>query len=185
MDDDLNTAQALAVVSEALTCLNQARTTAERPDAPAEALTDLAIWVAVFEQMLDVLGILDASAQEQALAAAAADADTPAREALVNLLLQQRAAARAAKVWALSDILRDRLGALGIAVKDTPQGATWSLDTGATLPSFDALMALIIEARAEARKAKAWTVADAIRDALAAQGLTLEDGPSGTTWRHA
>ena len=185
MDDDLNTAQALAVVSEALTSINQARTAAERPDAPSEIHADLAIWVAVFQQMLDVLGLLDAAAQEQALAAAAADADTPAREALVNLLLEQRATARAAKVWALSDLLRDRLSALGIAVKDTPQGATWSLAAATALPPFDVLMGLLIEARTEARKAKAWTVADAIRDALTAQGIALEDGPSGTTWRHA
>ncbi len=34
-----------------------------------------------------------------------------------------------------------------------------------------------------ARKAKNFAEADRIRDALAAQGVILEDGPSGTTWR--
>jgi cysteinyl-tRNA synthetase len=39
-----------------------------------------------------------------------------------------------------------------------------------------------IEARAQARQRKDWGEADAIRDRLAAQGIILKDGPSGTTW---
>ena len=43
----------------------------------------------------------------------------------------------------------------------------------------------LIAARLEARKAKDFTAADAIRDELAGQGIALEDGPEGTTWRRA
>lgn len=46
-------------------------------------------------------------------------------------------------------------------------------------PAIDTLVA----ARTAARAAKNWAESDRIRDALAAEGVVLEDGPGGTTWR--
>jgi cysteinyl-tRNA synthetase len=42
-------------------------------------------------------------------------------------LLDERSAARAAKDFGASDRLRDELGALGVAVKDTKDGQEWTL----------------------------------------------------------
>ena len=62
--------------------------------------------------------------------APAADGDVSGR---IDGLLADRAAAKAAKDFALSDAIRDTLLEAGIEIKDTPQGAEWSLT-----PSFDA-----------------------------------------------
>ena len=48
--------------------------------------------------------------------------------AAIDLLLDLRAKAKAAKDWATSDQIRDRLAALGFEVKDTKEGATWKLN---------------------------------------------------------
>ncbi|PWB81733.1 MAG: cysteine--tRNA ligase [Methylocystaceae bacterium] len=45
-------------------------------------------------------------------------------ERLVNSLIAERIAARAAKNWAESDRLRDELGAMGVALKDNKDGTT-------------------------------------------------------------
>ena len=43
----------------------------------------------------------------------------------------------------------------------------------------------MIEARSAARKARDFGEADRIRDSLQAQGILLDDGPAGTTWKRA
>jgi len=65
---------------------------------------------------------------------------------------------------------------LGIVQKDTETWFQGSSDDSA------AIEALIVE-RAEAKKARDFARSDAIRDELAAQGIVLEDGASGTTWK--
>jgi len=48
----------------------------------------------------------------------------------IDGLLSDRAAAKAAKDFARSDTIRDALIAAGVEIKDTPQGAEWSLTPG-------------------------------------------------------
>jgi cysteinyl-tRNA synthetase len=58
---------------------------------------------------------------------------------------------------------------------------------GDLVPVLDALVALVVETRAEARARKDWAQADALRDRLAAAGIVLEDiarqGAAGVRWR--
>ena len=48
-------------------------------------------------------------------------------EGLIQLLLEVRQEARAAKNWAAADKIRDRLGELGIVLEDTAEGSRWKL----------------------------------------------------------
>ena len=47
----------------------------------------------------------------------------------------------------------------------------------------DATIEALIAERSDAREGKNFGRSDAIRDDLATQGIILEDGPGGTTWR--
>ena len=48
---------------------------------------------------------------------------------------------------------------------------------------LDGLVQMLIGVREEARQARDWAKADAIRDRLLEMGVSLEDGPQGTRWR--
>ena len=50
-------------------------------------------------------------------------------EPYVEALLELRGRAREVRDYALSDLVRDRLGAAGVEVRDTPEGARWVLAT--------------------------------------------------------
>lgn len=49
-------------------------------------------------------------------------------DSLIGLFIEQRNAARAAKDWALSDSIRDRLSAIGVTLKDGKDGTTYSIE---------------------------------------------------------
>ncbi len=70
-------------------------------------------------------------------------------------------------------------GVLGI----DPLDPHWrSTDASAEASALDTLVQTMIAQRADARAAKDWAAADRIRDAIAAAGIALEDGPDGTHW---
>jgi cysteinyl-tRNA synthetase len=60
----------------------------------------------------------------------------------------------------------------------------WPASAGGELrPVVDALVALAVEARTEARARKDWAQADALRDRLAEAGIVVEDTAAGVRWR--
>lgn len=117
MDDDLNVPQALAVVHEHLRAGNTALASGTDAVVRDELVT--------LRGMLDVLGLDPASPQWAATSTD--DRYATALDALVAAELTARADARAAKDWATSDAIRDRLAAAGVEVQDSADGARWAL----------------------------------------------------------
>ncbi len=72
---------------------------------------------------------------------------------------------------------------LGFLEKDAKDWFRWQPKSAAVID--ESKIAALIENRLAARKAKNFKEADRIRDELAQQGVVLEDGPKGTTWRRA
>ncbi len=85
---------------------------------------------------------------------------------------------RGAALQAFADVAV-MAGVLGIDPLDPQWRRT---DASAEASALDALVQTMIAQRADARAAKDWAAADRIRDAIAAAGIALEDGPDGTHW---
>ncbi|HEU4458908.1 MAG TPA: cysteine--tRNA ligase [Methylibium sp.] len=104
------------------------------------------------------------------------DLNTPIAVAVLFDLAGEVNRGRDAKAAGQLRALAGTLGLLG-------QRARTYLQAGAALD--EAQIGRQIEARLIARRAKDFAESDRIRDALAAQGIVLKDGPSGTTWVRA
>ena len=108
MDEDFNTAGALANIFDLVRMINQAR---------SEGATDAELNAAqqTFTELTDVLGLELLSRTK-----AASDAD-----AFIDLLVDLRQTLRQQKNYNLSDQIRDELAELGVVIEDTPQGSSW------------------------------------------------------------
>lgn len=108
MDDDFNSAGALAQLFELVRVVNQTR---------ADGATDsqLASAQALLLQLTGVFGLTLEKTTETSSTA----------DAFVDLLIEVRKELRANKLWALSDKVRDRLAELGVVLEDSKEGTAW------------------------------------------------------------
>jgi len=107
MDDDLNTADAVAVIFELVREINAAVSPASNPTKALAKACAL-----IFDELAGVIGIPLAKAED-------------ALELEVEKLIEARQEARKAKNFAEADRIRDELKAKGIVLEDTPQGVKW------------------------------------------------------------
>ncbi len=103
MDDDLNTADGIAAIFELVSEINLDVKDGASKSFAEEALKRI-------RELTEVLGIFGGEDEEEGLG------DD------IQALIDERQAARKEKNWARADEIRDQLAAMGITLKDTPQG---------------------------------------------------------------
>ena len=117
MNDDLATPQLISHLFEACSVVN--KLVDHKATICDECLKELHDTMHLFAE--DILGLKNEHA-----------ANNQAREEafgkVVDMVLDLRARAKAAKDWATSDQIRDELAAAGFEVKDTKDGVSWKLN---------------------------------------------------------
>lgn len=106
MDDDLNTADAIASIFELVRDIN----TNVVGKIPSKALVEGAI--AMFDELTGVLGLVY-------------NRKTETLDSDIEALIEARTNARKEKNWAEADRIRDQLKEMGIVLEDTAQGVKW------------------------------------------------------------
>jgi len=142
------------------------------------------LYTALRGQPVDPDAPLDEGCVARFVAAMDDDLNTPGAIAvlheLAGALNRARDDARAATLAATLRTLGGRLGLLQDDPEAVLQGA---LDPGAAAALSAEAIEALIEKRRAARAAKDFARGDAIRDELAAAGISLEDAGGRTTWR--
>lgn len=106
MDDDLNTADAIASIFELVRDIN----TNVVGKTPSKALVEGAI--SLFDELTGVLGLVY-------------NRKTETLDSDIEALIEARTNARKEKNWAEADRIRDQLKEMGIVLEDTAQGVKW------------------------------------------------------------
>ncbi len=106
MDDDLNTADAIASIFELVRDIN----TNVVGKTPSKALVEGAI--SVFDELTGVLGLVY-------------NRKTETLDSDIEALIEARTNARKEKNWAEADRIRGQLKEMGIVLEDTAQGVKW------------------------------------------------------------
>jgi cysteinyl-tRNA synthetase len=115
MNDDFNSPMVIASLFEAVRIINSVKDGKESLSA-----ADLQLLRETFNTFMgDILGLKHEEATS---------AGNETVENLMGLILDLRKNAKSAKDFATADKIRDELAKSGIAVKDTKDGATWTMD---------------------------------------------------------
>ncbi len=118
MDDDFNTAGAIASLHECAGAINaEIEKSGLEKSKEAAATLRVARATSRLKQLAQVLGLFTVEHKTKA--------DDSLAEGLMQLIIQLRAEARKKKDFATADAIRDGLGRLNIALVDRPDGTGW------------------------------------------------------------
>jgi cysteinyl-tRNA synthetase len=119
MNDDFNTAKALARLFELVSIVNNLKD-GRLPLNELSAATFQRLRASFDAFLFDIFGLREESAE-------AASMENSVFDGLMSLIIAMRDEARARKDWAASDKIRDALKALNIQLKDSKEGTTWTM----------------------------------------------------------
>jgi cysteinyl-tRNA synthetase len=112
------------------------------------------------------------------------DLGVPAALAVVHNVVRQGNTALesgdGAAALAAASSVRGMMGILGVDPLDDQWAGT--ADDSAATSALDVLVRAELQRRADARSAKDWATADAVRDRLAEAGIEVTDTPDGAQW---
>ena len=177
MDDDFNTAGAVGVMFELANAINRFIEQHKVESDTGQALKPMVL--AAGRELVELgrlLGLFITPPE------AAAPAGGEVLDRILAVAVEVRQVAKGRKDFATADALRDGLAQAGVTLEDRPGETTWRIE-GLGGEAVAAVMNVLIEVRASAKKNKDFETADLIRDRLAAAGITLEDRADGTSWR--
>jgi len=125
MNDDFNTAVALALLNEEVRKMNTL--TQEQKSGPGDG-EGLAIRLAGLKQAGNVLGLFYRTPKQfQSEMFQLKNRELHLDTEKIETLIAERNAARKDKDWGKADQCRDDLTAMGVVLEDTPQGTEWKI----------------------------------------------------------
>ena len=110
MDDDLNTADAIAAIFEIVYASN---TYLSNEEKNSQEIVDKALFT--ITELGSILGLFNKKPEKLL-------------NAEIEAMIEERNQARKDKNWAKADEIRDKLKAMNIVLKDTPMGVKWSYE---------------------------------------------------------
>ena len=125
MDNDFNTALALAQLFDTVKILNKINRSL--PGVPSQQDIDLLRSVGIkFKELANIMGLLteDPTAHVKALQEKRIN-ELGLDSTMIETMIRKRTEARQNKDWARGDAIRDELLAKGVELKDGPEGTTW------------------------------------------------------------
>jgi cysteinyl-tRNA synthetase len=129
MDDDFNTAQAIAALFDLATEINRAADESHSVKEAQKELIELAgilgLTFRAYHFKVDAHVVIGIAARAGITLKKGAEDEEGTVDYYIQQMVDKRDELRAKKEWADADKVRAQLGELGIILEDTPRGTVW------------------------------------------------------------